>query len=247
MIGARRSGERPFSVVPPAVLAMLALVLAAQIALRISAATRAEAVPLESPPPLAALRIADLGEPEAFAYAAALRLQAFDNQPGISIPFARLDYGHLEAWLATLLRLDPGGVYALQLATYVYGQVGQPEKQRAMCEFVYREFLRDPSRRWPMAAHVTIMAKHRLSDLPLAIRYADGLRDHATGPDVPAWVRQMHIFLRADVGEIESAKALLGGLLASGTVTDPREIAFLTERLHDLERRVENSAVAPNP
>ena len=41
-----------------------------------------------------------------------------------------------------------------------------------MLEFVYREFLLDPNRRWPWLAHATVLAKHRLHDLPLALRYA---------------------------------------------------------------------------
>ena len=50
---------------------------------------RAEA--LEAPPPITVLRAAALGEPVAMAQLTALYLQAFDNQPGISIPFKDLD------------------------------------------------------------------------------------------------------------------------------------------------------------
>jgi hypothetical protein len=52
---------------------------------------------------------------------------------------------------------------------------------------------------------------------------------------VPSWARQMHIFLREDMGELETAKILLGGLLASGTVTDVHELRFLTQRLKEME------------
>ncbi|MND01070.1 hypothetical protein D3C83_199060 [compost metagenome] len=45
----------------------------------------------------------------------------------------------------------------------------------------------------------------------------------------------MRIFILADLGEIEAAKVLLGGLLESGEVTDPKEIHFLSERLKELE------------
>ena len=135
-----------------------------------------------------------------------------------------------------MLRLDPVSQYPLVMASHLYSQVfGHPDKQRRMADFVYREFLEDPDRRWPWLAHVAIMAKHRLKDLGLAIRYADAIRDHAKGRDVPAWAREMHIFLREDAGEIESARALLGGLLASGRVSDPQEFRFLSERLKALE------------
>ena len=47
----------------------------------------------------------------------------------------------------------------------------------------------------------------------------------------------MHIFILEDIGELESAKILLGGLLASGEIKDERELHFLTERLEDLQKR----------
>lgn len=234
----RRTGgprdERPVGAIPRSITAGFVALLALQVALRaFSPAPRAAAVDLEAPPRVSTLRVASLGEPAALAYGGALRLQAFDSQPGISLPYAALDYGRLERWLEVLLALDPAAQYPLVMASHLYAQVGgQPDKQRSMSEFVYREFLRDPDRRWPWLAHVAIMARHRLHDLPRAIRYADAIRDHAKGSGVPSWARQMHIFLREDAGEVEAAKALLGGLLASGTITDPREIAFLTERLH---------------
>ena len=45
----------------------------------------------------------------------------------------------------------------------------------------------------------------------------------------------MRIFILADLGEREAATVLLGGLLASGEVTDPKEIHFLTQRLEELK------------
>ncbi len=51
----------------------------------------------------------------------------------------------------------------------------------------------------------------------------------------------MEIFLHEDMGEYEAAKVLLGGLLASGTVTDPHELAFLVERLKQLEAAEKSS------
>ena len=56
-------------------------------------------------------------------------------------------------------------------------------------------------------------------------------QQHATLPSVPHWAQQMHIFLREDMGEYETARVLLGGLLASGAVKDPHETRFLIERL----------------
>jgi hypothetical protein len=46
----------------------------------------------------------------------------------------------------------------------------------------------------------------------------------------------MEIYVLEDMGEIESAKILIGGLLESGAITDAHEIQFLLDRLDRLER-----------
>ena len=71
----------------------------------------------------------------------------------------------------------------------------------------------------------------------LALRCARALREHATGPKVPNWARQMEIFVLEDMQELESAKILLGGLLESGQITDPQEMRFLQERLKQMSAR----------
>ena len=83
------------------------------------------------------------------------------------------------------------------------------------------------------------MAKHRLNDMPLALRYAEAVSRHAG--KAQGWARQMHIFLRADIGEREAATVLLGGLLASGEVSDPAELRFLSQRLEELKNAEKSS------
>jgi len=105
--------------------------------------------------------------------------------------------------------------------------------------FVHEQFVQDPNRRWRWLAHAAIMAKHRLHDAPLALSYA---RDIARlAPAAPSWARQMHIFILEDIGELESAKILLGGLLASGEIRDEHELRFLTERLKDMKNAEKSS------
>jgi hypothetical protein len=112
-----------------------------------------------------------------------------------------------------------------------------------MLEFVYREFLRDPNQRWPWLAHAALLAKHRLGDLPLALRYASAIDERVTAPDVPLWARQMRIFILEDLNELDAAKILLGGLLASGKIRDPAELRFLKQRLEELEARSHRAKV----
>jgi hypothetical protein len=194
----------------------------------------AHASALREPPTAERLRIASLGEPVVVAQLLTLHVQASDNAPGVSVPFARLDYATLTAWLAALLELDPAAQYPLMMASHVYAQVADETRQRQMLDFVHREFLRDPNRRWRWLAHAAIVAKHRLRDLPLALRYAEDITRHAKGAS--SWARQMRIFILEDMGEREAAAVLLGGLLESGEVADANELRFLGGRLDALQR-----------
>ena len=230
--------QRSIAGVPRGVLALLALGLAAQIGLKATAPPpRTAAEDLAPAPSIAALRLASFGDPVALAKALMLYLQAFDYQSGSKVPYRDLDYSRLEAWLARILELDPRGQYPLLAASRLYAEVPVEAKQRSMLEFVYRQFLLDPDRRWPWLAHATAIAKHRLHDLPLALRYARAIQRYAVADNVPLWAKQMEIFILEDMNELETARLIIGGYLQSGAVKDPAELRFLDERLRQLEAR----------
>src|SRR5688572_31369932 len=108
------SVERPVASVPPWVLVLLSVSFCLQVAWQWQLpkpVARAEA--LGDPPAPAALRVAALGEPIALAQMTMLYLQAFDNQPGVSVPYHDLDYARVTAWLDAILELDPLGQYPL--------------------------------------------------------------------------------------------------------------------------------------
>src|SRR6195256_4728703 len=204
--------QRSISGVPRVVVTLLALGLAAQIGLKLAAARPgANADDLPPAPGIGALRLASFGDPVALAKGLMLYLQAFDYQSGTKVPYRDLDYGRLEAWLARILELDPRGQYPLLAASRLYAEVPVEAKQRSMLEFIYRQFLLDPDRRWPWLAHATAIAKHRLHDLPLALRYAQAIQRYAVADNVPLWAKQMEIFILEDMNELETARLLIGG------------------------------------
>jgi len=220
--------ERPVAAVPRWVLVLLGMALGAQVALQ---GTRhsgpAERESLPPAPSAEALSLAAFGERALLSRLAMLYLQAFDLRG--------LDYDRLIAWLGATLELDPRSEYPLFAAARLYAEVPDPERSRAALEFVHERFLADPDRRWPWLAHAALVAKHRLKDLALARRYAQAIDRHTRAGNVPLWARQMEIFILEDMGELEAAKIMLGGLLESGEIDDPAEAAFLKQRLDALE------------
>ena len=223
--------------------AAFAALLAAQIASHgLQPSTGAVANDLPPPPKSTALRLAGLGEDAAIARLAMLYIQAFDLRSDSPTPYQRLDYGRLVEWLEAILDTDPRSAYPLFSAARIYAENPDPAKSRIALEFVYRAYLKAPNARWPWLAHAALVAKHRLKDLALARRYAAAIDRHTTDPNVPSWARQMEIFILEDMNELEAAKVMLGGLLASGRITDPAEARFLKERLEALEQRTAAAA-----
>ena len=233
-----RSDQRPLAYVTPLVWLALTVTLAAQIAWRTAAPAPAPgAADLPAPPSTAMLRLAAFGEPEALARLAMLYLQAYDYGGANAVPYSRLDYSRLAGWLDSILALDPRSDYPLFAAARVYAENPDPARTRLALDFVYRQFFDDPARRWSALAHAALIAKHRLKDLELARRYASAIQQNAASADVPLWARQMEVFILEDMNELEAARIVLGGMLASGAIKDPHEARFLAERLKQLESR----------
>ncbi len=224
--------ERPLKQIPFALWLLLAVALVLQLDWHSRLPTpSARAQNLPQPPTLALLRLFGLGDDVALAKVLNLWLQAYDNQPGISVPFRQLDYSRVRGWLQLSLDLDPRGHYPLLAAVRLYGQVPSAEKKRQMLDFAYQKFLERPNERWPWLAHAVVVARHELKDQQLALKYAQALAVKTTGSQVPHWAQQMSIFVLADMGQTEAARILLGGLLESGQITDPHELRFLSEQL----------------
>lgn len=238
MKAASKSEERPLASVPGWLWLALVLALAAQIgwnASRPAAAARGADLPPAPRPEL--LKLAVFGEAEAGARLAMLYLQSFDYGGTNTKRYRELDYEVLAGWLGAILALDPRSQYPLFSAARVYAEIPDEARSRRMLEFVYVEFLRDPERRWPWLAHAALLAKHRLHDLPLALRYATAVEQKTTAPDLPLWARQMRLFILEDLNELEAAKIMIRSLLISGRISDPAELRFLKGHLEELEAR----------
>ena len=223
---------RPPVCVPRPVLALLGGALLAHLVVRAAAGPpAAEVRALRHPPASVALQAAAAGDPAALARGLMLWLQAFDHQGGISVPFERLDYDALVAWLDRILHLDPGSGYPLRAAVQVYANARSAQKRRTILDFVHEKFLEDPDRRWRWLALAAIHARHRLGDEARALRYARAITEHATGPGVPAWARDMSVALLEDGGEHRAAAEVAQRLLESGRVSAPHEVRYLAEKL----------------
>lgn len=238
MLSALLNKDRPIRDVPVSAKFFLALALVLQLIWHgQQELEEARAEDLPAPMLADAYKIASLNEPIAMSKLLNLWLQAFDNQPGMSLSFHQLDYVRITQWLDTILTLDSRGPYPMLVAARVYGRVTDKKRQRIMLDYIYKKFNENPNRHWRWLAHATTVAKHSLKDMPLALEYARALKEKATAKHVPYWARDMHFILLEDMGEIETAKVIVGALIESGEINDPYELKFLTEKIRDLEEK----------
>lgn len=192
---------------------------------------------LHSPPQYEFIKLISLDDTVSAAKLTMLWLQAFDNQPGISIPLKELNYDKVIEWLDLILELDNRIQYPLLAAIRFYALVPDEKKKRKMIQYVSEKFIEAPNKRWPVMAHAAYIAKHRIKDMQLALECAQLLRQYAKGDNVPYWAKQMEIFVLEDMGELESAMVLIGGLLESGELKDPHQRKFLGQRLEEIKQR----------
>jgi hypothetical protein len=232
------SRERNLATVPFWIKGLLGIALVMQLIWhQYTPSPRVSIKELTPPPSLEIVKSLSLGDPISTAKVLMLWLQAFDNQSGQFLSNKQLNYQALELWLERILQLDPRAQYPMLAASYQYAHVrDDPKRQRQMLEFVYQQFFADPEHRWMWLAHVAILAKHRLKDLQLALKYAQAITEHAT-PNMPRWAQEMQIFILEDMGELERAQLVIGGMLTKGNLTDANEIAFLAKKLEELEQK----------
>lgn len=200
-------------------------------------APAARTEPMPAAPATAWLRVASLGEPEAMSRLLMLQVQSFDE----GRRWRDLDYTALAAWLDRALDLDPRGQVPLLAAADVYGAVHDPQRVRIMLAWIERRFAEDPDRRWPWMAHAALLARHRLHDPQLALRHAQAIRRHATGPGVPPWARELAPVL-AQASEREAARVIAGGILASSQVHDAAQLRWLERRLQRAEQPLSSTS-----
>jgi hypothetical protein len=229
--------QRAVSAVPFWITVLLATTLGLQFAWQATSPRTHRTAELPPAPRPAALRLASFAEEPAMARLAMLYLQAFDYRGANRIPYQKLDYTRLIGWLDSILALDPRSDYPLFSAARIYAENPDPVRSRQILEYVYQRFFDDPDRRWPWLAHAALLAKHRLGDLPLALRYAQAIDRHTVDANLPPWAKQMQIFILEEMNELEAARTMIASLLESGRIRDPAEILFLKQRLQELAAR----------
>lgn len=181
------------------------------------------------------IQTAAMGDPYFAASMGLVWLQYFDEQPGLSLSYHDLNYDTLADWLNTFSLLAPELQYPQFMASRLYASINDHTKIKTLLTYLHTAFLEDP-RRWRWLAEGAVIARHRLKDLPLALSFAKDLTTLSPA-EAPHWVKDMQIILLEAMNEYDAALLLTGAMLHSGTIDDPHEINFLTEKLEELKQK----------
>jgi len=187
--------------------------------------------PLAKPFDSTIYRGLSMGSEQLFSYLLAIRLQLHDNQAGRHIRYRYIDYRILINWLDEINRLNTRSEYPMMLASRVYSQTTDQQRLRLILSYIDRAFMDNPQLHWRHLAEATVIAKHRLGDLELALEMAKKLADLPESVVMPRWARDMQFLLLGELNEFESALVIIDALLKSDAVNDPDEKRFLHEKL----------------
>ena len=235
-----KRAERPFTVLPPILWVGFLIILVIQVMVARVYLSRDELSykPLSAPLKVSTYRIASMGSNRLMSYMLSIQLQLHDSQSGRHIRYEQLNYSVLIDWLDQITRLNIHSEYPNMLASRVYGQIADENKLRMIIDFIQKSFARNPQLHWRRMTEATLLAKHKLGDLELALSIATQLSIQSADVVMPHWARDMQFILLGEMNEHESGIAIIVALIESGSITDSDELRFLKDKLLDFQQKM---------
>lgn len=235
-----RRSERPLLSLPPALLFGFMVLLGIQILYHHGRQPRFEASyeTLGKPLHVSIYRGLAMGSEQLLGYLLTLRLQLHDNQAGQHFRYNMIDYDVLIDWLDRTTEISPGTEYPMLLASRVYSSTADQERLRLILGFIQRRFDDNPQLHWRRLTEASVIAKHKLQDLELALRMAEKIAQQPASVIIPHWARDFQFLLLADLNEYESAIAIIEAMLQSEAVSDPDERRFLESKMSDFQQKL---------
>jgi hypothetical protein len=235
-----KRAERPFNSLPRPLVACFLLILVVQIWMVQGALSLGDLAykPLAEPFASSTYLVASMESDRLLSYLLAIRLQLHDNQSGKHIRYEQLDYQKLTHWLNQITALNPHSEYPTMLASRVYSQTTDKQNMRLMIDFIQASFAREPQLHWRRMTEATILAKHKLGDLSLALSLAEQLTIQPIDVVMPQWARDMQFILLGELNEFEAGIAIIVAMLESGSLENADERRFLRVKLLEFQQKL---------
>lgn len=235
-----RRGERPLKQLPGPLLWGFAVIFSCQLLFHHLGQRQVELgyKPLSNPLRATTYQQIAMGSEQLLAYLLAIRLQLHDNQAGRHFNYRRIDYRILVDWLEQITHINTASEYPMLLASRVYSQTRDRDRLRLILSFIEQNFDLDPQLHWRRLAEASVIAKHQLGDLKLALRMAEKLALQPPIVVMPHWARDIQFLLLAELNEFESAIVIIQSLLESDAIKDADEKRFLEWKLSEFQQEL---------
>jgi hypothetical protein len=245
-----KRAERPFSQLPrPLLLVVFALLLAQGMLYQITnypltnyqnthSKNEIAYKPLSAPFAASTYRSLAMGSDRLLSYLLAIRLQLQDNQSGKHVRYDHMDYRLLAIWLNQINQLNPRSQYPIMLASRVYSQTSDKLRLRVMVDYIRNVFVQNPKLHWRRLTEATILARHQLGDLELALSMAQQLSKQPASIVMPHWARDMQFLLLGELNEFEAGIEIIAALLKDNSIIDPDERRFLNAKLMGFRQKL---------
>lgn len=179
------------------------------------------------PPSKNGIVMAALGDQQLAYRVLGMMLQNFGEIGGRSTKFEDYNYENLGKWFFLADSLDPKSNFVPLLAAYYFGATKVKEDLDHVIDYLAHVGKRNYGQHWRWLSQAMFIAKFQQEDHEKALALAYDLADMWTD-DMPAWAKQMPAFILADMGQKESALALLLSLIHEGADKfHPAEVNFM--------------------
>ena len=174
-----------------------------------------------------------LSDPQFFFRTMIFTIQHTGDLNGQRVPLKDYDYTKLLNWFTLLERLDPDSQLPPLLAGYYFSSTPDPQQIQQIIDYLVRHAQTYPQTKWRWLVHAIYLARHRLHDLPQALKLSYILA-RLDVPGLPTWTKQMPAFILVDMNDTDAARTLMESILTSDPTLSNEEKSFINSYLKKL-------------
>ena len=162
----------------------------------------------------------------------ALALQNIGNTGGNVQALKNYDYKALYGWFNLLDRFDQTSNYVPMLAAFYFGGTQNPQEQLPYVTS-YLEMVgsrTEPQEKWRWLSQAIYLTRHKLKDIPEALRLSKKLAEMYNPDTMPAWTLQTPALITAEMGDKKAAYLMLKAMITTESEKmDPNEVYFMVD------------------
>jgi hypothetical protein len=154
-----------------------------------------------------------LGDKQFYFRAKTMDLQMAGDTFGRTTALKDYDFPLLKKWFFYLDTLDSKSNFTPSIAAYYFSRTQNPKDVIYPLDYLEAHADKDPSVKWWWYSQAIYLANSVLGDKNRALEISVKLRN--VEGDLPMWARQMEAFMREDLGDKDSAEAIMCDVFAN--------------------------------